>query len=84
MGSSSQSSECRFVGTMLNIYREAARLQYEEAEELIALGLAAKDHADALMARCADLVAETLDPDGEMDWPPEPEEGPPDMGSIPF
>jgi hypothetical protein len=87
MESSSQSSdvglvnERQFVCLMLKIYRDAARIQYEEAEELIATGLAARASADAIMARCADLVVETLDPEGLIDWPPAEvsEDGP-----IPF
>ncbi len=59
-----------FVICMLRIYSDAAKMQYDEAERLIALGLAAREHADGLMARCADLVAENLGADGE--WPIEP------------
>ena len=52
-----------FVATMVRIYSDAAALQYEEAERLMCIALAAKEHADGLMARCADLVAESLEDD---------------------
>lgn len=54
-----------FVICMLRIYSDAAALQYEEAERLMAIALSAKASADAIMCRCADLVAENLGPDGE-------------------
>ena len=41
---------------MLLIYSEAAALQYEEAERLMDIALSAKEHADGLLIRCADLV----------------------------
>ncbi len=61
-----------FVVCMLRIYSDAAKLQYEEAERLMCIALAAKEHADGLMARCADLVAENLGADGE--WAPAAED----------
>jgi hypothetical protein len=55
----------KFVAAMILVYAEAARLQYEEAERLMSIALAAKEHADAMLDRAADLVAENLGPDGE-------------------
>ncbi len=49
-----------FLVQCILIYSEAARLQYEEAERLMDIALTAKAHADELLARCADLVAENL------------------------
>lgn len=65
----SSSVDRKFVVQMLLIYSEAARLQREEAERLMDVALSAKAHADALLDRCADLVAENgylLDDESEV------------------
>ncbi len=59
-----------FLVQCLLIYSEAARLQYEEAERLMDVALTAKAHADALLARCADLVAENLPEEESVDREP--------------
>ncbi len=66
---------------ILQIYSDAAAIQYAEAERLICVALAAKENADAIMNRCADLIAENLGPDGEWAFA---EEEAPESEDIPW
>ncbi len=60
MGSTSPDGELsrQFTLVMLQTYREAARVQIEEAEVAIERALALREHAMAMLARAEELALE--------------------------